>query len=235
MEPVRVAPETELLDALMMDAYQAGDQGRFIELAGQRREMMSDEEKAGRQAIAGYASQILERVPREQWQAAIRQAMEQLGIDPSQTTLDDITDPAQLEQALRLEIARGDPEAALRAANLPFERVDLGNRDAPFNPRTGAYGAGVERGIDPDTRFSQQEQTRRNREDNAVQQRIAEARIAADRAEAAARIAQGAEKLRLEAAALDLRRQEQALTREWMQGGSAGGSMPGSAGITWGQ
>jgi hypothetical protein len=109
-----MAPQEELIDRLMMSAYQAGDQERFIELAGQRRTMMSEEERRGRQAIAGYAAQILATVPPEQRQAAIRQGLAQLGIDPSETGIDDISDPAQLEQALILEIARGDPEGAAR-------------------------------------------------------------------------------------------------------------------------
>ncbi len=227
-DPVRAAPESELIDQLMMSAYQAGDQERFIALAGQRREMMSEEEKAGRQAIAGYASQILERVPRDQWPAAIRQAMAQLGIDPSQTRLDDITDPAQLEQALRLEIARGDPEAALRSANLPFERVDLGDRDAPFNPRTGTYGQPVARGIDPNNRLSAETQ-RRGQDVSAATARRGQdvsARVAAENRRSAN------ERARIQAStSMTLQQRREAMQREGMRNQREIAAIRGGAGV----
>jgi hypothetical protein len=183
------------------------------------------------------------RVPAAQRPDAVRFALndmaQQYGVNlPPE--IEDIllspdTPPERIDAVLQAIVNMADPEAAMKLQQTPFQRVDLGGRDVPFDPRTGTYGEGVARSIDPSTRFQQEQQNRREAMGNATQREIAMARIAADRAEAAARNAQGAEKLRLEAAALDLRRQEQALTRQWLQGSNGGGSMPGSAGITWGQ
>ena len=104
--------QEEELDFLMRDAYNRGDETGFNQYFDQRRQNMSAEEKAGRQQIAVVAGQIL-RLPADQRAQAVMQALQQFGVDPSTTKIDDyINNPAQLEQALRFEMVMGLPDKA---------------------------------------------------------------------------------------------------------------------------
>lgn len=155
-----MANQEELMDFEMKDAWDRGDLGYFDTLAKARRQSMSAEELAGRQQIAVAAGQIL-RMPSEQRAAAVMQALAQYGIDPSMTKVDDyVNDPIKLENALKFEIMRGDPEKAaeenIRVQGTfdqfrPFERQDLGNRVGVFDPRTGKFGEGPRIGLSPNT------------------------------------------------------------------------------------
>ena len=70
--------------------------------------------------------------------------IQQAKIDPGDT-------PRSIANELRQIIALANQEAATKNFYLPFERQDLGNRVAPFDPRTGTFGQGVAVGISPNT------------------------------------------------------------------------------------
>jgi hypothetical protein len=107
-------PEEEL-DFLMRDAYNRGDETGFNQYFDLRRQNMSAEEKAGRQQIAVVAGQIV-RLPDDQLAAAVTQAMQQFGIDPASTKIDDyLGNPTELRRALQLEMALGSPDEAAKA------------------------------------------------------------------------------------------------------------------------
>jgi hypothetical protein len=152
-------PEEEL-DFLMRDAYNRGDETGFNQYFDLRRQNMSAEEKKGRQQIAVVAGQIL-RLPAEQRGQAVMQALQQFGVDPSTTKIDDyVNNPDQLEQALRFEMVMGSPDKAaeenVRVQGTfdqfrPLERQDLGNRVGVFDPRTGEFGRGPSIGVSPNT------------------------------------------------------------------------------------
>lgn len=152
--------QEEELDFLMRDAYQRGDVEGFNQYFDLRRQNMSAEEKAGRQQIAVVAGQIA-RLPDDQLAAAVVQAMQQFGIDPATTKIDDyLNNPAELRRALQLEMALGAPEESAKEAVRvqgtfdqfrPFEREDLGNRVGVFDPRTGRFTDGPRVGLSPNT------------------------------------------------------------------------------------
>lgn len=152
--------QEEELDFLMRDAYTRGDVEGFNQFFDLRRQNMSAEEKAGRELIAGAAGQIL-RLPVEQRGRAVMLALQQYGVDPASTQIDDYIDnPERLEQSLRFEVIRGAPgksaEENVRVQGTfdqfrPFERQDLGNRVAAFDPRTGQFGGGPSIGVSPNT------------------------------------------------------------------------------------
>ena len=79
--------------------------------------------------------------------------MEQARIDPGET-------PMSIAQELRLRIAQANRESSVKRFYLPYERQDLGNRVAPFDPRTGQFGQGVAVGVSPDAALSAQTQRR---------------------------------------------------------------------------
>lgn len=107
--------QEEELDFLMRDAYQRNDVEGFNQYFDLRRQTMSAEEKAGRQQIAVVAGQIA-RLPDDQLAAAVVQAMQQFGIDPATTKIDDyLNNPAELRRALQLEMALGSPDEAAKA------------------------------------------------------------------------------------------------------------------------
>jgi hypothetical protein len=151
--------QEEELDFLMRDAYNRGDETGFNQYFDLRRQNMSAEEKAGRQQIAVVAGQIL-RLPAEQRGQAVLQALQQFGVDPSTTKIDDyVNNPDQLEQALRFEMVMGSPDKAaeenVRVQGTfdqfrPLERQDLGNRVGVFDPRTGEFQSGPSIGVSPD-------------------------------------------------------------------------------------
>ena len=152
--------QEEIMDFEMKDAWDRGDKDYFDTLVVARRQRMTEEEKQGRQQIAVAAGQIL-RMPAEQRAAAVMQALQQYGVDPEMTKVDDyINDPIKLESALKFEMMRGDPEEAMKE-NIrvqgtfdqfrPFERQDLGNRVGVFNPQTGQFGEGPRIGLSPNT------------------------------------------------------------------------------------
>jgi hypothetical protein len=152
-------PEEEL-DFLMREAYNRGDEIGFNQYFDLRRQNMTAEEKAGRQQIAVVAGQIL-RLPAEQRGQAVMQALQQFGVDPSTTKIDDyVNNPDQLEQALRFEMVMGSPDKAaeenIRVQGTfdqfrPLERQDLGNRVGVFDPRTGRFTDGPRVGLSPNT------------------------------------------------------------------------------------
>jgi hypothetical protein len=152
--------QEEELDFLMRDAYNRGDETGFNQYFDLRRQNMSAEEKAGRELISNAAGQIL-RLPVEQRGQAVMLALQQYGVDPSTTQIDDYIDnPEKLEQSLRFEMIRGAPgksaEENIRVQGTfdqfrPLERQDLGNRVGVFDPRTGEFGSGPSIGISPNT------------------------------------------------------------------------------------
>lgn len=161
--------QEEELDFLMRDAYTRGDVEGFNQFFDLRRQNMSAEEKAGRELIAGAAGQIL-RLPVEQRGRAVMLALQQYGVDPASTQIDDYIDnPERLEQSLRFEVIRGAPgksaEENVRVQGTfdqfrPFERQDLGNRVAAFDPRTGQFGSGPSIGLSPNTAATTSTQVR---------------------------------------------------------------------------
>ena len=177
-----MASQEDLMDFEMKDAWDRGDLGYFDTLAKARRESMSAEELAGRQQIAVAAGQIL-RMPAEQRAAAVLQALQQYGIDPSMTKVDDyVNDPIKLESALKFEIMRANPEKAaeenIRVQGTfdqfrPFERQDFGGSIAPFNPRTGEFGAGTKVTVSPNTAATTSTQIQLARMNNEARRRIA--------------------------------------------------------------
>jgi hypothetical protein len=174
--------QEEELDFLMRDAYNRSDETGFNQYFDQRRQNMSAEEKAGRQQIAVVAGQIL-RLPADQRAQAVMQALQQFGVDPSTTKIDDyINNPAQLEQALRFEMVMGSFDKAaeenIRVQGTfdqfrPFERQDLGGSIASFDPRTGAFGQGPKVTVSPNTVATTATQLQLARMNNAARQRIA--------------------------------------------------------------
>ena len=157
--------QEEELDFLMRDAYNRGDETGFNQYFDQRRQNMSAEEKAGRQQIAVVAGQIAQ-LPDDQLAAAVTQAMQQFGIDPASTKIDDyLGNPAELRRALRLEMALGAPDEAAKAnigvdADLqkqmneqrfaPVSALNLGNEQLLY----GGTGDVVDRfrvGVSPNT------------------------------------------------------------------------------------
>jgi hypothetical protein len=152
--------QEEELDFLMRDAYNRGDETGFNQYFDLRRQNMTAEEKAGRELISNAAGQIL-RLPVEQRGQAVMLALQQYGVDPSTTQIDDYIDnPEKLEQSLRFEMIRGAPgksaEENIRVQGTfdqfrPLERQDLGNRVGVFDPRTGQFGDGPSIGVSPNT------------------------------------------------------------------------------------
>jgi len=152
--------QEEELDFLMRDAYNRGDETGFNQYFDQRRQTMTAEEKAGRELISNAAGQIL-RLPVEQRGQAVMLALQQYGVDPSTTQIDDYIDnPEKLEQSLRFEMIRGAPgksaEENVRVQGTfdqfrPLERQDLGNRVGVFDPRTGQFQSGPSIGVSPNT------------------------------------------------------------------------------------
>jgi type II secretory pathway pseudopilin PulG len=152
--------QEEELDFLMRDAFTRGDTDGFNQYFDLRRQNMSAEEKAGRELISNAAGQIL-RLPVEQRGQAVMLALQQYGVDPSTTQIDDYIDnPEKLEQSLRFEMIRGAPgksaEENIRVQGTfdqfrPLERQDLGNRVDVFDPRTGQFQSGPSIGVSPNT------------------------------------------------------------------------------------
>jgi hypothetical protein len=153
--------QEEELDFLMREAYNRGDIEGFNQYFDVRRQNMSAEEKAGRQQIAVVAGQIA-RLPDDQLAAAVVQAMQQFGIDPATTKIDDyLNNPAQLRRALQLEMALGAPDDAAKAnidvdANrqkqmdeqryAPVSALNLGNQQLLYGGtgnEVGRYNVGV--------------------------------------------------------------------------------------------
>ena len=153
--------QEEELDFLMRDAYQRNDVEGFNQYFDLRRQNMSAEEKAGRQQIAVVAGQIA-RLPDDQLAAAVVQAMQQFGIDPATTKIDDyLNNPAELRRALQLEMALGAPDDAAKAnievdANrqkqmdeqrfAPVQALNLGNQQMLYGGtgnEVGRYNVGV--------------------------------------------------------------------------------------------
>ena len=79
--------------------------------------------------------------------------MQQARIEPGDT-------PRSIANELRQIIALANQEQATKNFYLPFERQDLRNRVAPFDPRTGQFGQGVAVGVSPDAVLSAQTQRR---------------------------------------------------------------------------
>jgi hypothetical protein len=157
--------QEEELDFLMRDAYTRGDTEGFNQYFDLRRQTMTAEEAAGRQQIAVVAGQIA-RLPDDQLAAAVMQAMQQFGIDPASTKIDDyLNNPAELRRALQLEMALGSPGEAAKA-NIgvdadrqkqmdeqrfaPVSALNLGNEQLLY----GGQGNVVDRfrvGVSPNT------------------------------------------------------------------------------------
>ena len=131
--------QEEMMDGLMRQAWEGGFEDQFLELVQQRQARMSEEEKQGRAVIASAAGQIL-NLPPDQRGQAVMQALQQFGVDPADTKLDDyVNDPARLESALRFEMAMGNPAEAgkenirVQGSRDEFRRpeiADLGGRRA---------------------------------------------------------------------------------------------------------
>jgi hypothetical protein len=190
-EPLENPSQADLIDQMMVAAYQDNDMQRFTELAGQRQTMMSEEEQRGRQLIGSAAVQIL-NMPPEQRQAAVRMALEQFGVDPASTGIDDITDPAQLESALRFEAFRGAPadwvkeQIRVQGTRDEFRRpdiIDQGNQRTVVSmsgPTAGQAIQSFEVRPDPNAQLSAQTQRRGQdiQAQIAAQNRASQQRIA---------------------------------------------------------
>ncbi len=154
---------------MMRDAFNRASAGdpyaveQFNQLFEQKRQTMSEEEKRIQAGVAGYAGQIL-RMPREQRPQAVMMALQQLGVDPSMTQIDDyLQDPDKLEQALRFEMVMGNPSEANEAAigvDADMQKQMNEQRYEPvraidLNDRTVLYGgpgnevASFRQGVDP--------------------------------------------------------------------------------------
>ena len=108
--------EEEILDFVIQDAAERGDDTYLNDRINLRRKNMSAEEKKGREQIAVISGALI-NLPDDQLPGAVMQTLQDLNIDLSATKLDDyINDLPKLRRALRVQIALGNPEEAAKEA-----------------------------------------------------------------------------------------------------------------------
>lgn len=184
-EGLRQMSPQELNQRRLAAAYERQDWAMVAQLGPQVFSEMTDEEKRGRQLIGSAAVQILQ-LPREQRPAAIQMALQRFGIDPATVMIDDITDPAQLETALRFEAFLGDPggwmeeQTRVQGTRDEYRRpemVNQGNQQSLVSMSGTNPGAVLGRfqvQPSPNAVLSAQTQVQIARENNALRRVLAE-------------------------------------------------------------
>ncbi|MGL4975984.1 MAG: hypothetical protein ACRC56_11870 [Bosea sp. (in: a-proteobacteria)] len=161
------------------------------------------------QVLGSVASALLDLPPAGRKEALLGW-MQQNGLDPASTDLDDyVDDPGRFESTLRMTVAAADPETMLKESiqrrQSPLQNVDGGDRALAFNPATGSYSNGPTYGVSAENRLQagtsryvadQSAATARRGQDVQANLRRVDQEI--DRNQLALQAAQGAQRLALQ-------------------------------------